>query len=555
MRARCIASPLHNHVLYSSVRLLPDGSQLRPISIVRCGGMRALARLAAGTARPCSARAGADSAAPGARCSAARWRHTLHAAAPNRTVLRQALLCLCAGLRERRLSVSDLRSSNRTAQVDYADLVSWVRDVMAVRDAVTPRVCFVKADASKCFDMLEQRAVAEMITTLVPHTTYHVLQFDAIVPSGVASFAAVPPSSGFALRRWSCTVTGDELAAGAVPGAPAGWILEGKPVSESMNGEWVRAVLLHHTQAHVRAICGGLYEQRRGIPQGSAVASVLCDACLTAVDRSLAEVLERYRASDNTVTSLALRRTDDLLVLSTSATAVRECADRIAAGWPDVGFECNPAKLTVDDAGARPAAWCGLLIHTRVPQGRVLECAVDWTRVHPPTLAASCLSDRAQTSEGGLLSAMFRAIRSVQMRFPASVICTTLNSRDRIARNLLEVYTVLASVLCELPLLSLCEARPHPRLFFRARAIAEVSLTHHCERQLASLCAANQSSAPPDLADLSRHASLIAFATTLASFDVARWPPWFRLRRASRIAAAAFRIKAASISGLPVAPP
>lgn len=679
-----------NLAMYSAVRLLPDGRKLRPISIMRVASVQALRRMAArvpiGVHQQRTGRTVAVTQAlhgssnnnnthnsSGVVVASNNHGHTSLRSGANKILLHRALLCLRCGLREHRVLnlepvvVDPMRyyycgkddseiatESIKQVTVDsffvsgtplkeYGELLDFARRVqqeaakMAGNNSSEQSpLYFVKADATRCFDMLDQSLIEQLCRSLITHARYHSFNLAAVCPmtaksvfrltrqhdmGGEQSFSSSASSSFsshyqllLGCRRWQAVLTDAEFAAGCVPNVPAGWIIEpsssrgssscsslnsnygstagtgsflncasssssgaaialAADIPEVIDGGRAVSVLLHHTQGHLRVVRGRLYEQHgTGIAQGSAVAALLCDAILTAVDKDISELLAEFgqrgdaeeaaaasAADIKQECSLCLRRIDDLLVLTTSSHAAQAVEKRVIQGWPEsVGFVCNPNKLQTSTSSSSPSLsvvpWCGLLLHCRTSSSssssRPFECSVDWARIQScASLAAACLT-QPSGGEHGLLLGFFRALRSIRMRFGSpALICTTINSPQRVYSNLHDTFCVLAGTLCEMIGLlvdgagsnrSIGAARPHPRIFFRARVVAESSLRHHIQWQLGLNAAAMGSSAPEDAATVCRMASLKAFSRTLVVYARSTLRGRARMANAARIAAAVF---------------
>jgi hypothetical protein len=529
--ARGAASPQRHTVMFGAVRLLPDGAKLRPITTMRAATGTALGRIC--TTRRRHRRRGV----------ARDWPD----AAPQRGVLRQALECIVAGSLR---GDDSARISCRTPEQEYDELLFFARNIHREVAAPTaerpdPAIYFVRADAARCFDLLEQAEVARVVRNAVAESRYYFQPFDAIVPDA----AAGGKRGQRVVRAWSRTLTGTEFDAGRVLGIPRGWIV--RPAAGTpphVEGAAMRAVLAQHCRAHVVSLRGRLYVQGRGIVQGSPVASALCDAALAAVDASLVEVLDNFPHA----TSLLLRRMDDVLILTTCRHAATMVLERIRAGWPHVGFRCNDAKLqhnvpgpsalptptfvataaTGDGAsdsmsvsacphvlqsGAsashRPTTaipWCALLLHidsgcsSRGELSEPVQVGVDWSRVNLSTLARS-VAHRPRAEWSVYVSAV-RVVRSLRMRCTAPVFCGRLNPPERVLATLCEFAVATAWAVVEALVLHAAVAplRPHPRLMFRAAAVTAAALSNHILGHVAAVLRARHSHVGGDLADRPR---------------------------------------------------
>ena len=459
--------------LYASLRFLPDseGRKLRPIATVRVGSVEALSLLARGASRrsvlprsnapacnssiglPCPSKSCLRDALDVLVCGRRLRALRLGLAMPDNRV--DTLSLMCRLQRSRSCTPMPplpppsasfgLTTGHFTRdQTEYLRLCAFVRQVKAanrqqttstgyggcgcgdengerqrygVADGTTrsETVFAVKADATRCFDVLPQASVAALVDDLITSAHYYRCTFEAVTPrpgpvsgSDAATSHNTPPP-----RSWSAVLSEDEMlqrlppeplraAGSAMPPPhsplisqrpppdgllgfiPRGWIVrERTATARRIDGRAVKRLILNHVERHLVTVPGiGVFEQRLGITQGSTVAALLCDTLLEAVDREIGLVLEPYCVHHH---SLLLRRMDDLLLLTTSASAASAVVSRLQTGFPDVGYYCNPAKLvnTADDgcsadtsaerpggsrrscqrsAGAAAIGWCGLLL-------------------------------------------------------------------------------------------------------------------------------------------------------------------------------------------------
>lgn len=426
------------------------------------------------------------------------------------SLLREALRCLLAGVEEQHSGSYLVKLTNISHQDEYAEIRSFVEGArhFSQHPSLVPSfmssatleggnntaITMVRGDAARCYDCLPQEAVMDMVERLVPHELYYTLQLTAIVPSssGKSSGGGSPtaedeeqkvprvgenvPSLGVSLHQCAQvqTVSGACVQGGTLPGIPKGWIVCEEAVTATdsvIHGDEVRAVLRQHLQKHLVVVGGKLYVQRVGIPQGSAVAMLLCDTLLETVDRSLSNILSQHEEP-----ALLLRRVDDLLVVTLSPVAAARCEGALRCGWPEVGFLCQREKLQCTSVA--PVPWCGLLWH---PQ--TLEFGVEWTRLAP---LLPHISVCPRTGNEPLHCSM-RLISILCLRTPLTALCRRINSKARVVRTLCEMGFLWSRFFLEKMVKNAMFIRPHVRVFLKPLALAVVALQRLVQRHKRSL--------------------------------------------------------------------
>lgn len=526
-------------VLYATVRFHPDKKKLRPIAMVRWGSHRSLRVMAKGLCSRYSARyrlaarlaadlglldlcLGTPPRAPLAAGSAAG---RLHRQRSTSTLLRLALLCLIHGVEEgqrldragegageRPYSMAHfpvLRTNSSHAE-EYTELRIFLsalrrlqRETEEEEEGEQSRrggggggsltLSFVRGDAAQCYDRLSQDAVMHWVEELVSHEQYYLVDFQSLRGSvaGESVWCRADEESGASLPSaqrlpWRKMVSDADVAAGVLPGIPAGWVVQESGYHEGrsrgfsarqhedstgccpgdtrvLQGAYIRSVLRQHVQDHLLSIDGHLYRQHRGLLQGSPVAMLLCDVLLLHVDASLAGVLVEHHEP-----SLQLRRVDDVLVVSASPVAAQRCWQAMRTGWPAVGYVCQEEKLLLvsspfrADGERHPSTgverstvpsvpWCGLLLH---PQD--FSISVEWARLASQqssitaTTVALCRANHRGSLQGVgscLLHGTHRLLRVVQLRIPATALCRVLNRKERVLQTVYEAALVWAKWL------------------------------------------------------------------------------------------------------------
>lgn len=534
VRLRALRSPLRRmEQLYSFHRMLPDGKKLRPVATIRYGTVGGLQSFARKWQRRRATKNQQRFRTVDAACRRRAARaSSSYALPPNRSILRDCLSVLSAGARERQRGLGYCLVSHRRHEEEYAAWRAFVGSCRAMcrrspehacneqEESPTVEIFVVRGDASRCFDRLPQDALVHAINTLVPHATYYRLMFSAIVPTVPGDYSLKIDATRMRRIQWTTVSTGADYGEGIVRDIPVGWIVsedaapllsqESSNAVERLDGAYLRQVLRQHVEHHYAVVCGRLYEQRRGITQGSAVATILCDALLTdSVDRDLTIVLEHFDA-----VSTLMRRVDDVLVATTSRHASDACDAAVRCGWAsESGYVRNSDKSHVVSSngpvvwkhdvdstspagGPAPSSssssscssgllppltnWCGLIWNLKT-----LEFSIDWSRLLGDRALHACRlrpSLRPRTESDVILSAL-RVVGVLQIRTPLTLFCNFLNSRQRVLQTVCEMCLTFADSFVAKLVECAPFLRPHPRCLLRPLAVASSAFTRHLQKR------------------------------------------------------------------------
>lgn len=126
--------------------------------------------------------------------------------------------------------------------------------------------------------------------------------------------------------------------------------------------------------------------QKKGIPQGSILSSLLCNLYYGSIEKRLLAHLSRA-SGESIPHQLLVRMVDDFLLVSTEHDLIRQFQFIMEQGEPSLGVEINPDKTKVSfdmeddgrimDKASLPCSsssffsWCGMLFHTHTGEVRI----------------------------------------------------------------------------------------------------------------------------------------------------------------------------------------
>jgi telomerase reverse transcriptase len=242
-----------------------------------------------------------------------------------------------------------------------------------------PQLFFVKLDIQACFDTIPQKQLLHLVEQLVSEESYHVTRYVAINPAlhGRAKRRflgrAAPPNKQQSFP---------DLAAGGTNSAPNTVYVDTIKQKEH-DADELLCLLDEHVRNNLVKIGKNYFRQRKGIPQGSVLSSLLCNFFYAQLEQ---QVLNFIQPTD----SLLLRLVDDFLLITTDADQAAQFLHVMHRGQPAYGVSVNPAKSMINFTAAVDGLYiprlegtalfpyCGCLIDTHTleihkDQDRMLE--------------------------------------------------------------------------------------------------------------------------------------------------------------------------------------
>ncbi|KAF9692635.1 hypothetical protein EKO04_009418 [Ascochyta lentis] len=203
---------------------------------------------------------------------------------------------------------------------------------------------FAKVDVLSCFDTIPQQRLLSMVGSLVSAQAYQTGKHAEISPVGALQRLDGQHVSPAPLKRWV------SHTAAAKDAQPFSQLVRSKLVGSKSNTVFVdtnlqqqetKADLMHllreHVERNVVQIGKRFYRQKRGIPQGSILSSILCNYFYAELER---DVLGFALGGD----CLLLRLLDDFLLITVNRQHAERFVRVMHRGHADYGVEIKPAK-------------------------------------------------------------------------------------------------------------------------------------------------------------------------------------------------------------------
>ncbi|UPX18047.1 RNA-directed DNA polymerase [Ascochyta rabiei] len=300
---------------------------------------------------------------------------------------------------------------------------------------------FAKVDVLSCFDTIPQQRLLSMMDSLVPAQAYQTGKHVEISPMGALQRLDGQHVSPAPLKRWvSHTVAANDtqsfsqLVQNKLVGSKSNTIF----VDANLQQQETKANLMHllgeHVERNLVKIGKRFYRQKRGIPQGSILSSILCNYFYAELER---DVLGFALSSD----CLLLRLLDDFLLITVNRQHAERFVRVMHRGHADYGVEVKPSKsmanfdVTTEDGTRLPKCspatdflYCGVCIDTTTLEVR--KNSERYTRTD--------VGDSLTTELSKVPGQTFhrKALNGFKIQLKAMFIDTALNSVSTVLSNL-----------------------------------------------------------------------------------------------------------------------
>lgn len=206
---------------------------------------------------------------------------------------------------------------------------------------ITQRLYFVKMDVKSCFDSIPQDELVHMVQSLLSEHRYQISKHAELKPidSRWSAGECERPLARFPfVVRPPKTPPGlSDTILGQLAQRKNRTVFADLWNSRSWDMRSLMKLLQEHVQRNVVKIDNRFFKQRRGIPQGSVLSSLLCNFFYGAFENNCLGFLQ----SED---SLLLRLIDDFLLVTRNQDHARRFAQVMMDGNPNYGIAVNPQK-------------------------------------------------------------------------------------------------------------------------------------------------------------------------------------------------------------------
>ncbi|KFZ12762.1 hypothetical protein V501_04058 [Pseudogymnoascus sp. VKM F-4519 (FW-2642)] len=299
---------------------------------------------------------------------------------------------------------------------------------------------FCKVDVQSAFDTIPQAAVVKLISALPTSDEYQISKHVEVKPGDGYRHGQAKP-----IRKWTslARAAGDQ---------PFDLMTNGKNTIftenlavQSHSKDQLLSLLSEHVQRNLVKIGKKFYRQKKGIPQGSVISSLLCNYFY-------ADLEAKHLSFLNPDGSLLLRLIDDFLLITIDPEHGRRFIQTMHDGLPEYGVSVNPEKTLVNFETSingqkvkrlvkgKEFPYCGTFINTNT-----LHISKDRER-HKDLAVVDSLTVEFSKTPGKTFHR--KVLNSFKIQCHAMFMDTAFNSPTVVARNIFESFVECANKMC-----------------------------------------------------------------------------------------------------------
>jgi Telomerase ribonucleoprotein complex - RNA binding domain/Reverse transcriptase (RNA-dependent DNA polymerase) len=260
------------------------------------------------------------------------------------------------------------------------------------------RMYFGCVDIEKCFDNINQEVLLDHISSLLQHDSYVIQQYFGVHP--------MISQERTCFKRWPRVGSSDDISSFPqmlveTTKATRNCIFQDPASCIMVQKNQLLAIVREHLTRHMVASRGRFDDrfllQKKGIPQGSVLSTLLCNFYYGKMEKMLLPASLTGSGSGNETgasmdlasraTSFLVRMVDDFMLITTDVSVLNEFLSALNKGNAKLGVAINHDKSKVshtvrlrsgpdgatDDTTSRKIlpdnstriAWCGMLLDTR----------------------------------------------------------------------------------------------------------------------------------------------------------------------------------------------
>lgn len=310
-------------------------------------------------------------------------------------------------------------------------------------EAIKPmgNLYFCKVDVQSAFDTIPQAAVVKLVSGLPTSDEYQISKHVEVKPGDGYQHGQSKP-----IRKWTSLAwaAGDQPFDLKMTNGKNTVFTENLAV-QSHSKDQLLSLLSEHVQRNLVKIGKKFYRQKRGIPQGSVISSLLCNYFY-------ADLEAKHLSFLNPDGSLLLRLIDDFLLITIDPEHARQFIQTMHDGLPDYGVSVNPEKTLVNFETSingqkvkrlvkgQEFPYCGTFINTKT-----LHISKDRER-HKDLEVVDSLTVEFSKTPGKTFHR--KVLNSFKIQCHAMFMDTMFNSPTVVARNIFESFVECANKMC-----------------------------------------------------------------------------------------------------------
>ncbi|KAJ2064287.1 Telomerase reverse transcriptase [Coemansia sp. S146] len=305
-----------------------------------------------------------------------------------------------------------------------------------------------KLDIQKAYDTIIQSKLLELLETQLPNEEYMIYKYWALSPSFGRYRSSFLRQTGMA----SESIPFGDMARGLSKKSRQ-VVFGDQSATDYLDTDSIRQLIREHVTNNMVRMRSGIWQQKKGIPQGSALSSLLCNFFYGQLER------EHLVGLVDPAHTLMMRMVDDFIVISSDRSQVVAVLEYMHRGVAEYGCELNKAKTMVNfeatvcgerigQAESAKFPWCGLVFDERT-----LDVSADYSRLAQAGMLNVVIGAKsAQTTDSVLGHKVAVAVR---LKMHKLFMDCGLNSRETVLVNLYQNFLV-----CGKKMHAICQQLP-----------------------------------------------------------------------------------------------
>ncbi|KAJ2703657.1 Telomerase reverse transcriptase [Coemansia sp. IMI 209128] len=294
-----------------------------------------------------------------------------------------------------------------------------------------------KLDIQRAYDTIVQSKLLDLLETQLPSEEYMVYRYWTLLPSfgryrssflrlGGMSSESIPfgDMARSLSKKSRQVIFGDQSA------------------TDYLDTDSIRQLIREHVTNNMVRMRSGIWQQKKGIPQGSVLSAMLCNFFYGQLER------EHLSGFVNPAHTLMMRMVDDFIVISSDPSQVVAVLEFMHRGVAEYGCELNRAKTLVNfeaticgerigQAGSAKFPWCGLVFDERT-----LDVSADYGRLAQAGMMSVAIGAKSAQTTGCVLG--HKVSLAVRLKMHKLYMDCSLNSRETVLINLYQNFLVSA---------------------------------------------------------------------------------------------------------------
>ncbi|KAL5345486.1 Telomerase reverse transcriptase [Pseudogymnoascus australis] len=326
------------------------------------------------------------------------------------------------------------------------DLYNKIKEFAEAIKPIGHPLYFCKVDVQAAFDTIPQAAAIKLISGLPTSDDYQISKHVEVKPGDGYRHGQSKP-----IRKWTSLAwaTNDrqpfDLKMGQKMTNGKNTIFTENLAVQSHSKDQLLSLLSEHVQRNLVKIGKKFHRQKKGIPQGSVISSLLCNYFY-------ADLETKHLSFLNADGCLLLRLIDDFLLITIDPEHARRFIQTMHDGLPDYGVSVNPEKTLVNFEASingqkvkrlvkgQEFPYCGTFINTNT-----LHITKDRERYKDLAVVDSLTVEFSKTPGKTFHR---KVLNSFKIQCHAMFMDTTFNSLTVVARNIFESFVESANKMC-----------------------------------------------------------------------------------------------------------